>query len=183
MTADDKDSLLKRGNLLQLVKKQLSQKRKTFCPFFFSIFSICIHFWRFSKNRWPSELMYFWTYGLRKTRLDKCLKSLVSEDPSTSNMVNGPKLRWNLNDRTFTTFINPCERNSVGKFSLNHMQNLRIVCQPGTADEKYYLLNRGNLQQHFQMQLSQKRKIFSPVFLNFWNLDSTLNISKKKWPS
>ena len=25
-----------------------------------------------------------------KTWLDKCLKSPVSEDPSTSNMVNGP---------------------------------------------------------------------------------------------
>ena len=60
------------------------------------------------------------------------------------------------------------------------MQNLRIVCQPGTADEKYYLLNRGNLQQHFQMQLSQKRKIFSPVFLNFWNLDSTFEYFQKK---
>ena len=30
--------------------------------------------------------MYFWTYRLRKTWLNKCLKSPVSEDPSTSNM-------------------------------------------------------------------------------------------------
>ena len=35
--------------------------------------------------------MYFLTYGLRKTWLYKCLKIPVSEDPSTSNMVNGPK--------------------------------------------------------------------------------------------
>ena len=35
--------------------------------------------------------MYFSNFGLRKTRLDKCLKSPVSENPSTSNMVNGPK--------------------------------------------------------------------------------------------
>ena len=35
--------------------------------------------------------MYFRTYELQKTWLDKCLKSLVSEDPLTSNMVNGPK--------------------------------------------------------------------------------------------
>ena len=32
--------------------------------------------------------MYFSTYGLRKTWLDKCVKRTVSEDPSTTNMVN-----------------------------------------------------------------------------------------------
>ena len=35
--------------------------------------------------------MYFSTYGLRKTWLDKCPKSPLSEDPSTINMVNGLK--------------------------------------------------------------------------------------------
>ena len=35
--------------------------------------------------------MHFWTYRLRKTWLGKCLKSCVSEDPLTRNMVNGLK--------------------------------------------------------------------------------------------
>ena len=35
--------------------------------------------------------MYFWSLGLRKTWLDKCLESLISEDPLKSNMVNGSK--------------------------------------------------------------------------------------------
>ena len=35
--------------------------------------------------------MSFQNYGLRKTWLDKCLKSPVSEDPLTSNIGNGPK--------------------------------------------------------------------------------------------
>ena len=35
--------------------------------------------------------MYFGNYGLRKTFLDKCLKSLASEDSSTNNIVNGQK--------------------------------------------------------------------------------------------
>ena len=30
-------------------------------------------------------------YGFRKALLDKCLKSRVSEDPSTSNIANGIK--------------------------------------------------------------------------------------------
>ena len=40
--------------------------------------------------------MYFRNYGLRKTWfrktwLDNCVESPVSEDPSTNNMINGPK--------------------------------------------------------------------------------------------
>ena len=56
--------------------------------------------------------MYFLTYGLRKTWLFKCLKSPVSEDPSTSSMVNGPKPISKLNDSTFTVFIDCYECNS-----------------------------------------------------------------------
>ena len=36
-TADDKYSLLKRGNLLHHVQMEISQKRKTFCQFFFAL--------------------------------------------------------------------------------------------------------------------------------------------------
>ena len=50
---------------------------------------------------------------------------------------------------------------------------LRVICKilelfanPLTADGKYSLLNRGNLLQHFQVQLSQKRKTFCEYF--FW---------------
>ena len=35
--------------------------------------------------------MFLENYRLQKMWLDKCLKSLVLEDPSTSDMVNGPK--------------------------------------------------------------------------------------------
>ena len=38
---------------------------------------------------------------------------------------------------------------------------------PLTADDKYSLLNRGNLLQHFQMHLSQKGKIFCEFFFSF----------------
>ena len=74
-----------------------------------------IQFWTMSRKRWFSQLMYFWTYGLQKSWLGKCLKSPLSEDSSTSNMVNGPEGCWNLMDRTFTIFIDPCESNSGWK--------------------------------------------------------------------
>ena len=33
--------------------------------------------------------MYFPNYGFRNGLLDKCLKSRVSEEPLTSNIING----------------------------------------------------------------------------------------------
>ena len=53
-----------------------------------------------------------------KNMLDKSLKSPFSEDPLTNDMVNGPKHCWNLNDSTFTVFIDPFEGNS-GRKSLS----------------------------------------------------------------
>ena len=55
--------------------------------------------------------MYFRNYGLRKTWLDKCLRSLVSEDPSTGNMVNELKYCFNFNDSTLSIFTDHCKVN------------------------------------------------------------------------
>ena len=59
--------------------------------------------------------MFFRNYGLGKMWLDKCLNSPVSEDHLTGNVVNGAKHLFNLNNSTFTIFIDHCEGNSVGK--------------------------------------------------------------------
>ena len=57
---------------------------------------------------------------------------------------------------------------------------LGFFVNPLTAGKKYSLLNRGNLLQHFQMELSRKQKAFSLFFwLHFLNLNSILNIFKK----
>ena len=58
---------------------------------------------------------FFLTYRLQKTWLDKRLKSPVSEDPATSNMINEPKHCWNLKDSAFPIFIDHYEGNSIGK--------------------------------------------------------------------
>ena len=55
--------------------------------------------------------MYFWNYGLSKTSLDKEQKSNALERPWTSNILNRLKKIWNVNDGTFTMFIDHCERN------------------------------------------------------------------------
>ena len=46
---------------------------------------------------------------LQKTWLDQCLKSLVSDDPSKSNLGNALKICSNLKDTSFTIFIDHCE--------------------------------------------------------------------------
>ena len=57
--------------------------------------------------------MYFRNYGLRKSPLDKCLKSAALDYPLTSNMINAPEHSSNLQDCNFTRFIDYCERNKV----------------------------------------------------------------------
>ena len=49
--------------------------------------------------------MYFRNSSLPKTCLDKGLKSPVSENPLTGNLVNSPKHCRNLDDSTFAIFI------------------------------------------------------------------------------
>ena len=45
-----------------------------------------------------------------------------------------------------------------------------------TADDKDYMLNRGNLTEPIQRQLSEKQKTFSQFFFHFQNLYYILNI-------
>ena len=132
MTADDKYSLLKKGNLVQDFKMQLSRKRKIFSKYiFFFFFFVCFlnldSMLNIFKQKWPSYYMYFWTYVLPITWLDKRLKSPFSEDPSTSDMVNGPK-----NVEIWTTaplpyLLNPVKGVQLEKVSLSDMKNLRTI--------------------------------------------------------
>ena len=119
-------------------------------------------FWTFSKKTCLSSLMYFRNYGLRKTWLDKCLKIPASEDPSTSNMINGNKHCWNINDSIFTIFIDHCEGNWVEKSLICKI--VRLFVNTLTQYGKYCLLNRDNLLQKFQIKGSQKPKILAHFF-------------------
>ena len=69
--------------------------------------------------------MYFPTYALRKAPLDNCLKSPASEDPSTSNMVNGSKQCRNLNG---SAFIPNLLITAKKIYPESDMQNLKAVC-------------------------------------------------------
>ena len=67
--------------------------------------------------------MYFWSHGLLKTWLHECLKSDVSENPLTSNILKMPNDCWSLNGSTFTKFIDHCEGN------LDKKESLLVICK------------------------------------------------------
>ena len=117
--------------------------------------------------------MDFPKYRLPKIWLDKCLKSPVSEDSQTNNMANGSKHCCNLNGFTFTIFLKHFNFSCLGKVSFSNTQNPKMLVNTLTADDKHYLLNRNNLAQPIQIQLSEKQKIFCEFFLGF--LKSVLN--------
>ena len=90
-----------------------------------------------------------------KTWSDKCRKSPVLEDPSTSYMTNAPKHCLNQHHSTFSIFIDHCQVNKVGK-SLFYWQ-----FKSWASYQMYHFVNRDNLMIPIQIQLSQKKKSFS----------------------
>ena len=127
-------------------------------------------------------MMCFWTYRLQKTCLERQKRSSFRG-----------ALRWQHGKRANTQFKVESQRlyhiywSLYKKFRLK--KSLWVICSilglfvnSLTANNKYFLLNRDNLLQHFQMHLSQKWKIFSFFFfsfLHFLNLYWILNIFKK----
>ena len=95
LATDEKYPLLKRDNLTIPIQMQLSQKHKTFSQFFAKFLKSIKNFIYLEKKM---TLIDFGFLKLRtpKSWSDKCLKSMVSDDPSTNNMVNLPKHCWNL---------------------------------------------------------------------------------------
>ena len=145
------------------------------------IFEIHIEFLKISKKIWPSKVIYFWTDLLRKMWLDKCLKSSISEDPSTRNMANGPKHCWSLNSSTFVIFIDHCERNSVVK-SLSSWYEKYKDCflthwLPMTS---ILFLIETIYRNIFRCNYLENNRNFHNFLFHLGNLDSTLNILKKK---
>ena len=108
--------------------------------------------------------MYFQNYRLQEKLLDKCLKSLILKDTSTSHMVNGP----NTGEIFTAAFIFICEINWV------MCKILGMLVNTLTDNDKYYLLSRHNLTQQIQMQFPQKNFFFFIFFcifeicINFW---------------
>ena len=115
-----------------------------------------------------------------KTQSDKCLKSPVSEDYSTSNMVNLPIHCWNLHHCTFTIYWSQPSWKSWKKFLLLTWKILVLLVNTLAANENYPVINTGNLTIPIEMQLSQKRNTFSRFLLEFLKFRLNLKHFEKK---
>ena len=160
------------------VFKWYDLKDQTLFSPFFSLFWNVHHTLNILKKRSSSSLMYFRNYRLSKFWLDRSLNSVVSEDPSTFNMLKSPKHLWNLHESTFIIFFSHSEDKMIPKISpLLKFEILRLFLKTLAADDTYAVWVYADLQFPIQMQLSEKRETF---LFHLWNLHQYLNILKKK---
>ena len=96
----------------------------------------------------------------------QCLKSRVSEDPSTSNMIHGIKLK-SERDHFSHVYWSLWRQLSLEKSLLVIGKISALFFNTLTAGHNYSLLNRDNLTQRTQMQLSPKGKTFCQFFSTF----------------
>ena len=99
----------------------------------------------------------------------------------TSDMVNGPKNWWNVNDTTFTIFLDHCEENQSWK-NLPDWDEKSEDCllTHWQAMTSILFLTEAIYCNIFRCNYLRNEKYFMNFFFNFLNLDSILNIFKKK---
>ena len=114
--------------LMQPIQMQLSQNQKIFAQFFSAFPESTKNLEYFQRKRWASEVICFWNYKQQKAGLLKCLKSPVSENLWTVNMLKGPKHCTNLYGSIFVTFLITLKQNRVEKLSFSRIWNLETVC-------------------------------------------------------
>ena len=114
LAPDEKYPLLNRDNFTIPIQMELSQKQKNFSHFFPAFLKSRLNFKHLKKNITLIDFI-FSKLATPKTWIDECLKSPVSEDASTSSMVNVPKHCWNRHHSTFIIFIGHCEKHCVRK--------------------------------------------------------------------
>ena len=108
-------------------------------------------------------------------------KKSLSDDPSTSNMVNGPKHCWNLNDSTFTIFIDRCEENHALKIFCDwYWKSSDCLLTHWLPMTSILFLTEAIYCNIFRWIYLRKEKHFLNLFLHFLNLEAFLNISKGK---
>ena len=127
LATDEMYPVLNRDNLKIPIQMQLSQKQKIFSEILSEFLKSRLNFEHLWKKHDPHS---FCSSEMRDSEnvLDKGLKMLVSEDPSTSNMVHVTRHCWNLYHSTFIIFIGQCQWKCVRKSLLYwHAKSLHCL--------------------------------------------------------
>ena len=150
---------------------RVSHKQKSFSQFFAALLKSRLNF----KHLWKKMTLTDFVFPkLRtvKTSLDKFLKSHVPEDPSTSNMVNVPKLCSNLYHSTFTIFIDHCQVNLVWKSSSYWNAKSWDCLLTHWLPMKSILFFIGTIYWHqFRGNYLSNKTLFLNFLVPFWSLD------------
>ena len=103
---------------------------------------------------------------------DKCLKSPVWDDPSTSNMVNVPKHCWNLHHSIFIKFIAHCQVNWVGKrLAYCQVQSWDYLLIHWLPTKSILFLIETIQRYQFRCNYLNRKKLFFNFLLHFWNVE------------
>ena len=117
--------------------------------------------------------MYSQKSRLWKIWLDKCLKTVFQRTFTQTTWQVG----WNTVAIWIVSrlqyLLNTLNVGALKKVTLSDTQNLGLLVNTLTVDDKHYMLKRDNLTQPIQIQLSLKEKTFSKFFFAF--LKSILN--------
>ena len=168
LTTDGNSSPLNRDNLMQPIQIHLSQKQKTFSEFFSASLKSNLNLEPFQKNM---TLIVDLCPKLRTP------KNLVRSMPKKSFFRGSYQKQHRKRAQTLLKFKRQhlyifywslWRQLSCKMFLLVRYKISRLFPNTLKGDGMYSLLNRDNLTQTIQMQLSQK-KLFSDFFLDYWN--------------
>ena len=116
-----------------------------------------------------------------KTWLDNSLKSLVSDDPLTRNIINVPKHCWSPHQSTFIIFLNHCRGNWVGKsLSYWYAKSWDCLLTHWLPMKSILFLIETIYRYQFRCNYLRKNQRFLNFRLHFWNLDQFSNVLKNK---
>ena len=160
LTADGKYSLINRDNLTHPIQMQLSQKQKGFTPIFYAFLKSILYFEHFNKKRIliADVFQKLCTPKNVVTQMSKksCFRGHLNKEHGKPAQTLLKSKRQHL----YHIYSSLWRWLSWKKPLLVKCKILRQFVNTLTADDKYSLLNRDNLTQPIQMQLSQKQKTF-----------------------
>ena len=185
LSADGKYSLLNRDNLTQPIQMQLSRKQKTFSVFFSAFLKSNLNFKHIQKKRMTLIAEVF-----PKLRPPKNLVRSMSQKSRFKGSFGKQhgkrdqrllKFVWQHLYQIYWSLwgIMTCKKSLLVTCKIS-----RLVPNTLSADGKYSLLNRDNLTQRIQMQVSRKQKTFSELFSSFSKSSLTFeHFQKTRWLS
>ena len=170
MSAISKYSLLKRYNITQPIRMQLSQKQKPFSEWFSAYFKSSLNFEHFEKKKMTLTPYSFLSWRSPKNVVRSMSKKSSFRTPlEKQDGKRFPTLLKSERQHLHHIYWSMGTQLSLRKSLLLICKVLRLFVNTLSAVDKYSLLYRYNITQPIQIQLSQKQKTFSNFFLHFRN--------------